>query len=216
MVEAIWYIMRTGCPWRDLPDVYGNWKTVYSRWRRWCAQGLWQQMLELLSQQAAGKLRHIDCSHIKVHQHGANPPGGQDAQAMGLTKGGLNSKIAAITDKRGKAVALNLCAGNSGEIQAVAPLLDKLHKIVAVADKGFDSDQLRKDLMELGNRCCIPGRSNRLIPIVYNKAFYRLRHHVENFFQRIKSYCRIATRYQKLALTFLSFVQFAAVLDWLK
>ena len=87
---------------------------------------------------------------------------------------------------------------------------------MAVADKGFDSDQLRKDLMELGNRCCIPGRSNRLIPIVYNKAFYRLRHHVENFFQRIKSYRRIATRYEKLALTFLSFVQFAAILDWLR
>ena len=47
----------------------------------------------VVAQEATGELRHLDCSHIKLHQHGANPPGGQLAQAIGRSKGGLNTKL---------------------------------------------------------------------------------------------------------------------------
>jgi len=54
------------------------------------------RLLALLRRSATGALRHLDCSHIKLHQHGANPPGGQAAQAIGRTKDGLNTKLAAV------------------------------------------------------------------------------------------------------------------------
>ena len=105
MLSAILFVLRTGIPWRDLPECYGPWETVYARYRRWCQSGLFTRMLAVLAKGAVGELRHLDCSHIKLHQHGANPRGGQAAQAMGRTKGGLNTKLSAVVDARGRAVA---------------------------------------------------------------------------------------------------------------
>src|SRR5271165_6001991 len=48
MVEAIFYVLRTAVAWRDLPACYGPWNSVYTRWRRWCALGLWQEILRIL------------------------------------------------------------------------------------------------------------------------------------------------------------------------
>src|SRR5271168_1528574 len=66
MVEAIFYVLRTAVAWRDLPACYGPWKSVYTRWRRWCALGLWQEILRLLSRRAEGCVRFIDGSHVKL------------------------------------------------------------------------------------------------------------------------------------------------------
>jgi len=50
MVEAIFYVLRVAVAWRDLPPCYGPWKSVYTRWRRWCALGLWQEIRGILGQ----------------------------------------------------------------------------------------------------------------------------------------------------------------------
>ena len=102
MLSAMLYVLRAGVPWRDLPRDYGPWPSVYTRFRRWCARGLFARLLAELAQKAAGELRHLDCSHIKLHQHGANPPGGQLGQAIGRSKGGLNTKLAAAVEARGR------------------------------------------------------------------------------------------------------------------
>ena len=79
MLSAMVYVLRTGVPWRDLPRDYGPWASVYTRFRRWNRAGLFARLLAVMAQEATGELRHLDCSHIKLHQHGANPPGGQRA-----------------------------------------------------------------------------------------------------------------------------------------
>ena len=186
MVTAIWYVLRTGCPWRDVPGGFGPWSSVYTRWRRWCECGLWARMLALLSRGATGALRHLDCSHIKLHQHGANPRGGQSTQGIGRTKGGLNTKLAAVVDATGRVVAMSLAAGQRHDLKAIAPLVPALRG-------------------KRGQRPCGS----------FHRGYYRHRHHVENFFCRIKRFRRISTRYDKLARTFLAFVQLAAILDWL-
>ena len=105
MVEAIFYVLRTAVAWRDLPNHYGPWNSVYTRWRRWCALGLWQEIVGLLSCRATGRLRFIDGSHIKLHQFGTNPAGGQRAQAIGRTKEGLNTKLCAVVEGHGGLMA---------------------------------------------------------------------------------------------------------------
>lgn len=65
-------------------------------------------------------LRHLDCSHIKLHQDGANPAGGQLAQAIGRTKGGLNTKLVAVADQHGRAVAVTLAPGPQHDLLAAA------------------------------------------------------------------------------------------------
>jgi transposase len=215
MLGAILFVLRTGIPWRDLPGGYGPWSSVYARYRRWCSSGLFAQMLAVLAKAAVGELRHLDCSHIKLHQHGANPPGGQAAQAMGRTKGGLNTKLSAIVDARGRAVALSLASGPQHDQHAVETVLASARGRRIVADKGFDADVFRARLRHQRSRYCIPPRRGRQRPARFHRGYYRCRHQVENFFGRIKIQRRVSTRYDKLAETFLGFVYLAAILDWL-
>ncbi len=161
------------------------------------------------------ELRSIDCSHIKLHQDGSNPRGGQAAQAIGRTKGGLNTKLAAIVERGGRAVALGLAEGQRHDLLAVESLLGCLRWRWGVGDKGFAADTFRTRLRRQGTRVCIPPQSLRRCPAAFHRGYYRWRHKIENFFCRIKRHRRISTRFEKLTVTFLAFVQFAAVLDWL-
>lgn len=139
-------VLRSGCPRRDVPREFGPWSSVYTRWRHWCESGLWARMLTLLARGAVGELRHLDCSHIKLHPHGANPPGGQTAQAIGRTKSGLNTKLAAIVDSRGRVVAVSLAPGPRHDLKTIAPLVPALDGKRAVGNKGFDVDTFRASL----------------------------------------------------------------------
>jgi transposase len=168
-----------------------------------------------LAKRARGELRHLDCSHIKLHQHGANPAGGQSAQAMGRTKGGLNTKLSALVDQHGRAVALSLAPGPQHDQHAVGPVLASARGRRIVADKGFDADVFRQRLRRQRSRCCIPPKRGRRQPARFHRGYYRCRHQIENFFGRIKVHRRISTRYEKLAITFLAFLQLATILDWL-
>ena len=215
MVTGIWYVLRTGIPWRDLPPQFGPWSSVYTRFRRWCASGLWARLLAELGAGAYGEIRSVDCSHIKIHQDAANPAGGQTAQAMGRTKGGFNSKLAAVVDAVGRAVGLSLAPGPQHDLRACAPLMPHLDGKWVVGDKGFDSAAFRADLVRTGAMVCIPPRSTRRTDYYFSRLLYKHRHTVENFFCRIKRHRRIATRYEKLAVTFLGFVCLAAIIDWI-
>ena len=87
---------------------------------------------------------------------------------------------------------------------------------VMIADKGYDSDRLRKALVKRGIEPCIPGRANRKEPIVYNSELYKRRNLIERFFGRLKDWRRIATRYDRCAHTFYSAICIAtAVIFWL-
>src|SRR5262245_24862052 len=218
MVEAMVYVLRVGCPWRDLPSVYGPWSSVYTRWRRWCQSGLWARVIELLARQAKGALRFLDASHIKVPQDASNPAGGQQHQAMGRTKGGLNTKLTAWVDSRGQVVQLALSPGQRADVRAVSETVwpRGLRGKTVVADKGYDSDGFRAALRKRGGRSCVAPRTNRRATVWWHRGLYRKRHRVENFFQRAKRYRRIGTRYEKCDLYFLSFIHLAAMLDWLK
>ena len=217
MFEAMVYILRVGCPWRDLPAIYGPWSSVYTRWRRWSRAGLWARLLRVLAGGAQGKLRFLDASHIKVHQDASNPAGGQQQQAIGRTKGGLNTKLSVWVDIQGRAVAVSLAPGQQADVTvAQASTRPKLRGTITVADKGYDSDEFRTELRRYGSRPCIPPRCNRLKPAGWHRGHYRKRHKVENLFQRLKRHRRVGTRYEKNDLYFLAFVQLAAILDWLK
>ena len=216
MLEAMIYVLRTGIPWRDMPDRFANWSSVYSRWRRWIACGLWAKVLAVLTRGARGTTRFVDSTYIKLHQDGTNPVGGQLAQGIGLTKGGLNTKLTALVDSYGHAVSLSLQPGQCSEIQAVEPHLCLLRGRTLVGDKGFDADHLRERVRIIGGETCIPRRKNCTGRRPFRRRLYHRRHRIENFFCRIKRHRRLSTRYDKLAITFFAFVQLTAILDWLK
>jgi transposase len=149
----------------------------------------------------------VDSTHVKVHADGSNPAGGQASQAMGRTKGGLNTKIHALVNARSQAVVIALSGGNQTDIPLAEELTECLPEdSTLIGGKAYDSSNLRQRAATKGINTCIPGRSNRTTTVSFSAKLYRRRHRVENFFQRIKRYRRVATRYDKLAETFLGFV----------
>ncbi len=143
--------------------------------------GLWTEILGHLARKLKGHLRFVDSTFIKVHQAGQGAIGGSKNQAIGLTKGGHNSKLTAAVDERGHVVALLLFPGQCAETTAAKQLLPLLAKImVFVRDKGFDSDELRQLIEVNGGLACIPPRSNRTSHRWSDPEFYRMRHLVEN------------------------------------
>jgi len=112
-------------------------------------------------------------------------------------------------------VALSLTPGQAADINQAVPLLDQLEPDALLADKGYDSDALVEALEERGITPVIPPKANRREPRKTDFALYRERNLVERFFNRLKQYRALATRYDKLANTFLAAVALVCVLFWL-
>ena len=71
VINGIFYVLRTGSPWRDLPERYGPYTTVYNRYNRWAKAGVWLKMFEALAARSPQSMHLIDSSIIRAHQHAA-------------------------------------------------------------------------------------------------------------------------------------------------
>ena len=90
VIDGVFCRVRAGCPWRDLPERSGNWKTVYNRHRRWSGDGTWEKMLDRLRvgrDEAEGKARTVaaDATVVRAHQHAA---GARHAPPAGIGRSG--------------------------------------------------------------------------------------------------------------------------------
>ena len=82
-VEAVLWIARTGCPWRDLPSEFGGWNTVFKRFRRWVKADAFYRMFRALAEDADFEYAMIDGTIVKVHRHGQGAKGGLKARPSG-------------------------------------------------------------------------------------------------------------------------------------
>lgn len=102
------------------------------------------------------------------------------------------------------------------ESTVAAPLVDRLTLISLIADKGYDNDAFRTLLAEMEIDVVIPPLATRKAEIAYDDNAYKLRYRIECFFNKIKHYRRIATRFEKLARNFHSMLYLAAAMIWLR
>jgi transposase len=199
-IEAVLWIVRVGAPWRDLPKYFGNWNSVFQRFRRWAKGAVFDKIFEVLSADTDFEYVIVDGTIVRVHQHGTGAKGGTHTQAIGRSRGGLTTKIVALVDALGNLVRFNLLPGQRHDSVGVAPLLKDLDFAALLADKAFDGDALRAELD--GALAVIPPKANRVTTIPCDFEMYKWRHLVENFFCKIKEFRRIATRYDKTDTSF--------------
>lgn len=133
-------------------------------------------------------------------------------QAIGRSRGGLTTKIHAIVDAAGKAVALSLTPGQRADITEAEPLLNEVDPAAFIADKAYDADPLIEKLEEQEITPVIPSKKNRICPRKTLFSIYKKRNIIERFFARLKQFRGIATRYDKLKSTFIAAVQLVAAI----
>ena len=85
-VEAVLWIVRTGSPWRDLPASFGNWSTVYTRFRDWAAAGVFRRLFEAVSDEPDMEYAMVDATIVKVHRHGQGAKGGPKTKRSAVRK----------------------------------------------------------------------------------------------------------------------------------
>ena len=124
--ESILFVLTEGCSWRAIDRPQARWNSVYQYFRRWCLRGTLQKVLTQFGTELAPGWHFVDSTHVKVHSDGSNPAGGQASQAMGRTKGGLNTKIHAVVNARSQPIVIALSSGNEADISLAAELTDCL------------------------------------------------------------------------------------------
>ncbi|WHZ15758.1 MAG: Mobile element protein [Nitrospira sp.] len=215
-VEAVLYRYRAGIPWRDLPERFGDWKNTHRRFSRWAERGVWERVFQQLSRDADNEYAMIDSTIVRAHQHSAGARKKNGPQAIGRSKGGLSTKIHATVDALGNPLGVHLSAGQASDLEGADVLLPQIHAPILIADKGYDADaRVVKPLTEGGIQAVIPPRSNRHTRRTYDRALYKARHLIENFFAKLKPFRCLATRYDKTARNFLAALHLAASVIWL-
>lgn len=94
VLDGVFWIARTGVQWRDLPDYFGKWSSVYRQFRRWTLTGLWQTLLEALNDSGEGNssLQMIDSTIVRAHHCAAGAKGGLKDRVLGAQKVALRRK----------------------------------------------------------------------------------------------------------------------------
>jgi transposase len=209
-INAIMWIAKTGAPWRDLPERFGNWNSVFQRFNRWCKAGVFQTIMEKLQDPDLGVLM-LDSTIIRAHQHAAGAEGSSaEAEALGRSRGGFSTKIHVACDGLGKPVKIILTPGQDHDVTQGPALIAGSDAEKIIADKGYDSDAFIADIESRAAEPVIPPRSNRVTERSYDKEEYKKRNVVERFINVIKQCRRVATRYEKTARNFLAVVALAA------
>jgi transposase len=153
--------------------------------------------------------------------------GGQHRQALGRSRGGFGSKLHLRCDRRGRPVAFALTSGERNERAALPELMaqgavhrggrgrPRIRPRTAVGDRGYIGRPARDLLRRRGITAVIPQFRTERTPRIVDWDLYRDRNVVERLVGRLKEYRRIATRYDKLAASYLAYVQLAAIRLWL-
>jgi len=135
---------------------------------------------------------------------------------MGRSRGGLTTKIHALTDSFGRPLRFILTAGQAGDILSAGPLLNGLSGHHVVADKAYDSNAFRQQIKAANAEAVIPSNRSRKVLIPHDAIAYRLRNRIERFFNKLKHFRRIATRYDRRAIYFMAALHLASAMIWMR
>lgn len=216
-IEGVWYIARSGCQWRLLPEYYGNWRAVHMRFKEWSNKGIWQQLFESMHTEADKEEVMIDATIVRSHACSAGyKKDSQTQEALGRSKGGFTTKIHALVDALGNPLKFILTPGQRNDITQAESLLEKVQNSTVIADKGYDSNALLEAIDKQNSIAVIPPKKNRKVQREYDTHVYKERHLIECFFGKIKHFRRVFSRFDKTANVFMGFLNFVGVFIWLR
>lgn len=136
---------------------------------------------------------------------------------MGRSRGGLTTKIHALVDAEGLPIALKLTEGQAHDGRSAQDMLvDMTEGQILLADRAYDSDGLRRNLAERGAWANVKPMPNRKNVPAFSPFLYRYRNLVERFFNKLKHFRAVATRYDKSPENYLAGVKLASARIWMR
>ncbi|MEU7405657.1 MULTISPECIES: IS5 family transposase [Streptomyces] len=242
VLNGIVWKFRTGTAWRDVPERYGPWATLHTRFRRWAADGTFDRMLRAAQAKAdaAGDIEwlvSVDSTVVRAHQHAAGARKGGRDPALGRSRGGLTSKIHLACDGRGRPLGFVVTGGNTNDCTRFTAVMDtirvprigpgrpRVRPDHVLGDKGYSSKAIRAWLRRRSIAHTIPERADQARnrtrrgrrggrPPAFDRETYKHRNVVERCFNRLKQWRGIATRYDKTAESYEAAVTLASLLMW--
>ena len=162
-IEGIFYRIRVGCPWRDLPPDFGKWESVYQAFNRWSRKGKIIEIFQCLVVEPDTEWEFIDGSYVKAHQHSAGAASSEN-EAIGLSRGGNTTKIHMAVDSGGLPIHFLVTGGEVHDNVVAEELIVALPKAdYVIADKGYDSESTREVIRKCGATPIIPRKKNSKI-----------------------------------------------------
>ncbi|WP_435274405.1 IS5 family transposase [Psychrobium sp. nBUS_13] len=210
--EGILYKIRTGCPWSDIPDYFGDWSAIYRRFNLWSKKGIYRA----LKNDPELEWVFIDGTIVKAHQHCAGAAT-DNTQSIGKSVAGNTTKIHMAVDSYGLPIEFTLTGGEVDDSKEAINLIDLLPSCgYIIADKGYDSETIREQISDKLSLPVIPRKQNSKVGNTdIDWCLYKYRHLVDNVFARLKQYRGIATRYDKLQVNYESTVALGCSMIWL-
>ena len=136
---------------------------------------------------------------------------------MGRSRGGLTTKIHALVDANGNPIALKLTEGQAPDGRSAADMLETIGEgQILLADRAYDSDALRSILAERGAWANVKPMPRRVNIPAFSPFLYRFRNLVERFFNKLKHYRAVATRFEKHDANYLALVKLASARIWMR
>lgn len=220
IMEALLYVLHTGCGWRNLPEKYPPYITVYKRFRKWEKLEYFAQIrnacLEILIESSGDiDVAFIDATFVR---------GCLGGDKIGKTKCGKGSQIVAIVDSNSMPIAAIVASANPHEIKLIDEIIRDLPDIknpkILVGDRAYDSDKHDDKLSKIDIKLIAPHRKNRTKAHTQNKEelniFYKERWRVERLFAWMKSARRLLNRYDKISTVFGCFLDLFSILVIIK
>ena len=245
ILNGILWRLHTGAPWEDIPERYGNWKTIYDRYTWWRRNGTWERIRRVLQLKLdqAGLIDWeqwgLDGTIVRAHQVAAGAP--HDPvdgltepadHALGRSVGGFSTKIHLLSERHGIPLEVALTTGQVHESTQAEAIPDAVAVPCAhphrrrrprrlAADRAYDAQRIRHWLQRHGITPVIPprrrrGKRKRGRPVTYNRSAYRMRSTTEQCMGWLKEYRAVATRYEKLALNYLGLIKLACLDRYLR
>jgi transposase len=215
-VNGCLWVLRSGAHWRDLSERYSKWKSLHKRFTRWAKAGVWDEVFAALIKDRDNQYLMLDSTIVRAHQQAATGKRGAQDQALGRSRGGLTTKVHMLADTLGRPLRFILTAGQVGNVTVAPILLKGFHANAVLADKAYDSNAFRTAVADSGAEAEIPSNRTRKVAIPHDAAIYRHRNRIERCINKLKHFCRFATRYDRRALHYLAFIHLAAAMNWMQ
>ena len=186
VISAIILVVRYGLPWRQIPEFYGKWKSIYSRFRRWSKLGIIMGIFNGLNKKLPKRCTAmIDSTFSKAQRSASSMRSDGLPRDLGRSRGGITTKIHLLCNSDSQPMDFLLTGGNVSDIKMAPVLTSRNTMKTLIADKAYGSHAYRELLHREHIKECIPPKCNEKDPAPFDEKLYKTRHIIENMFEGV-------------------------------